>query len=145
MVSQSDQPTRLLLLHDPCFPACSSPHPHDVACSPPPPQDDVPPFPDSVAFAIMEEQLGRPLEQVFSSISERPVAAASLGQVRANGCGCVCISKRGCLNIKEALLASFDDRRVAAASLGWVRGWDGMGGWEGGKVPTRLGPSACLE
>lgn len=44
-------------------------------------QDDVPPFPDSVAFAIMEEQLGRPLEQVFSSISERPVAAASLGQV----------------------------------------------------------------
>lgn len=45
------------------------------------PQDDVPPFPDSVAFSIMEEQLGRPLEQVFSSISERPVAAASLGQV----------------------------------------------------------------
>ena len=33
------------------------------------------------AFAIMEEDLGRPLEQVFSSISERPIAAASLGQV----------------------------------------------------------------
>ncbi|KXZ42117.1 hypothetical protein GPECTOR_201g367 [Gonium pectorale] len=44
-------------------------------------QDDVPPFPDTVAFAIMEEQLGRRLEEVFSSISERPVAAASLGQV----------------------------------------------------------------
>ncbi|GIL64516.1 hypothetical protein Vafri_18415 [Volvox africanus] len=44
-------------------------------------QDDVPPFPDSVAFSIMEEQLGRRLEDVFSSISEKPVAAASLGQV----------------------------------------------------------------
>ncbi|PNW74014.1 hypothetical protein CHLRE_13g581850v5 [Chlamydomonas reinhardtii] len=44
-------------------------------------QDDVPPFPDAVAFAMMEEQLGRRLEEVFSSISERPVAAASLGQV----------------------------------------------------------------
>ncbi|KAG2497142.1 hypothetical protein HYH03_004733 [Edaphochlamys debaryana] len=44
-------------------------------------QDDVPPFPDAEAFAIMEEQLGRRLEEVFSSISERPVAAASLGQV----------------------------------------------------------------
>lgn len=33
------------------------------------------------AFSIMEEDLGRPLEQVFSSISERPIAAASLGQV----------------------------------------------------------------
>jgi hypothetical protein len=45
-------------------------------------QDDVPPFPDEVAFTIIQEQLGRPLEAVFSSISEQPVAAASLGQVR---------------------------------------------------------------
>lgn len=44
-------------------------------------QDDVPPFPDDEAFAIIEQQLGRPLSAVFSSISERPVAAASLGQV----------------------------------------------------------------
>lgn len=33
------------------------------------------------AFAIMEEELGQPLGAVFSSISERPIAAASLGQV----------------------------------------------------------------
>jgi len=44
-------------------------------------QDDVPPFSDEEAFAIIQEQLGRPLEAVFSSISEQPVAAASLGQV----------------------------------------------------------------
>ena len=35
------------------------------------------------AFAIMEEELGQPLGAVFSSISERPIAAASLGQVHA--------------------------------------------------------------
>lgn len=46
-------------------------------------QDDVPPFPDEQAFTIIQEQLGRPLEAVFSSISEQPVAAASLGQVTA--------------------------------------------------------------
>lgn len=44
-------------------------------------QDDVPPFSDDVAFATIERELGRPLSAVFSSISERPVAAASLGQV----------------------------------------------------------------
>lgn len=44
-------------------------------------QDDVPSFPDVLAFAIMEEELGQPLGAVFSSISERPIAAASLGQV----------------------------------------------------------------
>ncbi|BDA46770.1 Protein ACTIVITY OF BC1 COMPLEX KINASE 1, chloroplastic [Coccomyxa sp. Obi] len=44
-------------------------------------QDDVPSFPDDVAFQIMEEELGRPIAQVFSSISEHPIAAASLGQV----------------------------------------------------------------
>jgi predicted unusual protein kinase regulating ubiquinone biosynthesis (AarF/ABC1/UbiB family) len=44
-------------------------------------QDDVPSFPDAKAFQIMEQQLGRPLGDVFSAVSERPVAAASLGQV----------------------------------------------------------------
>ena len=36
----------------------------------------------------MEEELGRPIAQVFSSISEHPIAAASLGQVRQQ-----CLSK----------------------------------------------------
>ncbi|XP_043696658.1 protein ACTIVITY OF BC1 COMPLEX KINASE 1, chloroplastic-like [Telopea speciosissima] len=44
-------------------------------------QDDVPPFPNQVAFAIIEEELGRPLEDVFSKISSKTIAAASLGQV----------------------------------------------------------------
>ncbi|RYZ30243.1 MAG: hypothetical protein EOO10_03520, partial [Chitinophagaceae bacterium] len=33
------------------------------------------------AFAIMENEYGRPLGEIFSSISESPIAAASLGQV----------------------------------------------------------------
>jgi len=44
-------------------------------------QDDVPPYDDAVAFATVERELGRPVSSVFSSISERPVAAASLAQV----------------------------------------------------------------
>ncbi|PQQ05794.1 putative aarF domain-containing protein kinase [Prunus yedoensis var. nudiflora] len=44
-------------------------------------QDDVPSFPNQVAFNIIEEELGRPLEAVFSKISSRTIAAASLGQV----------------------------------------------------------------
>ncbi|EPS60783.1 hypothetical protein M569_14016 [Genlisea aurea] len=44
-------------------------------------QDDVPSFPNQVAFKIIEEELGQPLEAVFSKISSRTIAAASLGQV----------------------------------------------------------------
>ncbi|KAJ4833572.1 Protein ACTIVITY OF BC1 COMPLEX KINASE 1, chloroplastic [Turnera subulata] len=48
-------------------------------------QDDVPPFPNkasvTVAFQIIEEELGQPLEAIFSKISPRTIAAASLGQV----------------------------------------------------------------
>ncbi|KAL3892540.1 MAG: hypothetical protein SGPRY_015033, partial [Prymnesium sp.] len=44
-------------------------------------QDRVPPFPTAEARRIIEEDFGRPLDQIFSSLSEEPVAAASLGQV----------------------------------------------------------------
>jgi predicted unusual protein kinase regulating ubiquinone biosynthesis (AarF/ABC1/UbiB family) len=43
--------------------------------------DQVPPFPDREAFAIVEAEMKRPLGAVFSEISDGPVAAASLGQV----------------------------------------------------------------
>eukprot|EP00271_Cylindrocystis_brebissonii_P015644 TRINITY_DN385_c0_g5_i1.p1 TRINITY_DN385_c0_g5~~TRINITY_DN385_c0_g5_i1.p1 ORF type:complete len:753 (+),score=111.06 TRINITY_DN385_c0_g5_i1:427-2685(+) len=44
-------------------------------------QDDVPAFPSQEAFRIMEKEFGRPLEEIFTEITPRPVAAASLGQV----------------------------------------------------------------
>ena len=43
--------------------------------------DQVPPFSDRQAFAIIERSTGRPLGDIFSEISEGPIAAASLGQV----------------------------------------------------------------
>ncbi|TVU25841.1 hypothetical protein EJB05_28351 [Eragrostis curvula] len=44
-------------------------------------QDDVPPVPNQVAFEIIEEELGQPMEKLFSRISSQTIAAASLGQV----------------------------------------------------------------
>ena len=44
-------------------------------------QDRVPPFPNDLAFEILEAELGRPIAEVYSYIGPEPVAAASLGQV----------------------------------------------------------------
>lgn len=43
--------------------------------------DKVPSFDSKIAFATIEKELGRPVEEIFSSITPEPVAAASLGQV----------------------------------------------------------------
>ncbi len=44
-------------------------------------QDQLPPFDNAIAFARIEQELGRPIEQMYGEISPNPVAAASLGQV----------------------------------------------------------------
>jgi len=44
-------------------------------------QDDVPPFPFHKARRILEAELGRPLEKIFTSFDETPLASASIGQV----------------------------------------------------------------
>ncbi|WP_233563702.1 ABC1 kinase family protein [Cryobacterium tepidiphilum] len=43
-------------------------------------QDEVPPVPFAQIRPLAEEELGLPLERVYSTIDETPVAAASLGQ-----------------------------------------------------------------
>lgn len=43
-------------------------------------QDEVPPVPFPAIRALAEAELGAPLEMVFASIEETPIAAASLGQ-----------------------------------------------------------------
>lgn len=44
-------------------------------------QDRLPSFPNEIAWAVMEEELGCPVSDVYAQLSEQPVAAASLGQV----------------------------------------------------------------
>ncbi|KAM7266189.1 hypothetical protein ACFE04_004086 [Oxalis oulophora] len=44
-------------------------------------QDQIAPFSTQVAFNTIEQELGLPLDELFSEISLEPVAAASLGQV----------------------------------------------------------------
>jgi len=44
-------------------------------------QDRLPPFPAAEARATIERELGRPVEALFASFDDRPVAAASIAQV----------------------------------------------------------------
>lgn len=44
-------------------------------------QDQLPPFPNEIAYQFIEEELGAQPEEVYAEISPQPIAAASLGQV----------------------------------------------------------------
>lgn len=44
-------------------------------------QDQLPPFDNQLAYQIIATELARPINEIFSELSPRPVAAASLGQV----------------------------------------------------------------
>lgn len=44
-------------------------------------QDQLPPFPNDIAYHFIEAELGAPAAEIFAELSPDPVAAASLGQV----------------------------------------------------------------
>ncbi|MBW4657326.1 MAG: AarF/ABC1/UbiB kinase family protein [Drouetiella hepatica Uher 2000/2452] len=44
-------------------------------------QDQLPPFPNELAFQFIEEELGAPPDQIYAELTAQPIAAASLGQV----------------------------------------------------------------
>jgi predicted unusual protein kinase regulating ubiquinone biosynthesis (AarF/ABC1/UbiB family) len=44
-------------------------------------QDQLPSFPNQVAHRFIQEELGKPPEEIYAELSPQPIAAASLGQV----------------------------------------------------------------
>ncbi len=44
-------------------------------------QDQLPPFPNEIAYQFIEEELGAPPQEIYAALSPEPIAAASLGQV----------------------------------------------------------------
>ncbi|QLE57550.1 AarF/ABC1/UbiB kinase family protein [Nostoc sp. TCL26-01] len=44
-------------------------------------QDQLPAFPNEIAYQFIQEELGQPPEEVYIELSAKPIAAASLGQV----------------------------------------------------------------
>ncbi len=44
-------------------------------------QDQLPSFPNEVAYQFIEEELGAEATEIYAELSEKPIAAASLGQV----------------------------------------------------------------
>jgi predicted unusual protein kinase regulating ubiquinone biosynthesis (AarF/ABC1/UbiB family) len=44
-------------------------------------QDQLPPFPNEIAYRFIEEELGAPPDEIYAELSPTPIAAASLGQV----------------------------------------------------------------
>ena len=46
-------------------------------------QDNVPPFPEAEAIAIIEQGLGKPVTELFASFEATPMASASVAQVHA--------------------------------------------------------------
>ena len=46
-------------------------------------QDDVPPFSEDISVALIEQGLGKPIEQLFAHFERTPMASASVAQVHA--------------------------------------------------------------
>ena len=46
----------------------------------------VPSFDNKVAMTMIQQELGRPWQDVYSQLTPRPIAAASLGQVCLHSC-----------------------------------------------------------
>jgi ubiquinone biosynthesis protein len=87
-------------------------------------QDQVAPFPDDIAHALIARELGRPVGEVFAQVDAQPLAAASVAQVygatRSDGRAVV-------IKLLRPGIAQAIDRDLAvmAALARWLeRAWD---------------------
>lgn len=103
------------------------------------------------AFQIMEEELGRPIAQVFSSISEHPIAAASLGQVVSASPGSTrdhlsCTPRHSlahlCVAVKQALHCVNDAVPALSGVQGRFEGHGRGGGHQGAAARCGAGHPA---
>ncbi|MEO3946009.1 AarF/ABC1/UbiB kinase family protein [Gorillibacterium sp. CAU 1737] len=92
-------------------------------------QDDVPPFSMEEVRAILERELGRPLEESYREFQETPIAAASIGQVHSARLPsgeqvAVKVQRPG---VEEAIRLDLeilaDLVEIADRRIGWVAGY----------------------
>ncbi len=88
-------------------------------------RDSVPPEPWETVRTVVEEDLGRPLGEVFASFDERPLAAASIAQVHA-----------AVLRTGEPVVVKVQRARVADAVRRDVRAMAWIAPWLVGRIPV---------
>ena len=86
-------------------------------------QDRVPGFPGEDARRLIEQELGRPLHEIFADFDPHPVAAASIGQVhraRLHDGAVVAVKVRRPF-VEELLVRELRLIRIAISLLTWLR------------------------
>lgn len=81
-------------------------------------QDRIEPFSTEEARALVEQDLGAPIDTVFSAFSAEPIAAASLAQVRSASPALVQRPRRSCYTTAPRALPPGGVRHVSACPRG---------------------------
>jgi len=89
-------------------------------------QDEVPPIDSAAIRARVEVELGGPIDQVFATFADQPIAAASLAQVHAATLldGTAVVVKVQIPGIEDVIAADIAALRTIASSIGDVPGVD---------------------
>jgi len=96
-------------------------------------QDQLPPFSNEIALEIIEEELGRPVEDLYREISLDPIAAASLGQVYR---GVLYSGEEVAIKVQRPKI-----KRLITLDLCWMRI---ASQWLGKFLPLNLGHNLTL-
>ena len=85
-------------------------------------QADAPPMSSALAAQVIEQELGAPPDQVFASWEEKPLSAASIGQVHraVTKDGLAVAVKVQYPGVDEAIMADLDNSQMLSMVLGMV-------------------------